>query len=105
MSGAAARTIRLRMTEAQHSAVVCRDWSEDPAMRKAWDGGPVLVFNPEDAEALADEVCSASNAEDTHAQILRAEKETECARGAAGSATALANLMLRICRTQPSDQR
>lgn len=90
--------VRLKLTDAQLSAVQCRDWSEDPIMASTWDGGAVLVFDSAHASDLASEVNSASNAEDDHAQILRKEGEFDCARGAAGSSRALCNLMLRILK-------
>jgi hypothetical protein len=90
----------VRLTEPQAGAIQCRDWSEEPHMRRQLRDGALvrmaLVFQWIDRDALADELNDASNAEDEHAQELRREGELECARHAARAARVLANLRGRV---------
>jgi len=94
--------IHLRLTDPQIGAIQCRDWSEEPAMRRQLvNGTPLggrLAFFKFERELLAAEVNDASNAEDEHATELRREGELVCARLAARSARVLANLYGRILR-------
>lgn len=93
--------IRVRLTDAQIGAVMCRDWSEEPVMRRQLfvhdllRNGCMQVL-PSELDALADEVNEASNAEDAHAIELRHEGHLDCARHAARSARVLANLRAKI---------
>ena len=59
----------IRLSSAQESALECRDWSEEPAVREAWRGSQ--LFPPEDdeqREQLWRELNDASNAEDDFAE-------------------------------------
>jgi hypothetical protein len=90
--------IRLRLTDAQRSAVECRDvfWAEEcPVMAAAWDGGNLLEFRAEFARDLYQEVADASSAESDHADILRKRGEPMW-KGIQGAADALTNLAARI---------
>lgn len=89
--------IVLRITAAQESALECRDWT-DHRMAEAWFGEGRMVFAPEDAEALASEICDASNAEDDHAIALRRDGHADCARACRGASVALGNLAARVRR-------
>lgn len=60
----------IHLTSAQASAFECRDWSDEPITRAAWDGDSRLVFDDRDADTLASEITDASNAEDEFAQDM-----------------------------------
>ena len=59
--------MKLRLSDAQVSAIECRDWSEEPVMQRAWQGS-YLVFEEADREPLWEELRDASNAEDAQAE-------------------------------------
>ena len=92
----------VQLTDPQIGAIQCRDWSEEPAMRRQIvNGTPLggrLAFFKFERDALAAEVNDASNAEDEHAQQLRRDGELECARHAARAARVLSNLYGRILK-------
>jgi len=94
--------LKVKLTEPQAGAIQCRDWSEEPIMRRLLRDGALvrmaLVFQWIDQQTLAAEVNDASNAEDEHAEQLRREGALDCARLAARSARVLANLYGKILR-------
>lgn len=85
--------IRLRLTDAQVSALECRGITDEdePAISRAWRGSAVLAFEAAEAEALARELTEAANAEDAQAEERRTDPETaKYARAACRSLTAMA---------------
>jgi len=85
---------KIRLSSAQESAMQCRDWSEEPAVREAWRGSQ--LFLPEDdeqREQLWRELNDASNAEDESAEHLDPEG-AKYARRASRSLQALASRVL-----------
>jgi hypothetical protein len=86
------RVVRVRLTEAQVSALECRDCDE--LIQAAWDGGRYLVFMTHDAEALADELNDASNGEDAYAEQDSGDMAIYAAR-AARSLSAVYGKVLR----------
>jgi len=97
--------LTVRLTDPQIGAIQCRDWSEEPVMRaQLIHDRTALHFLERDRVALAEELNTASNAEDEHAQQLRREGELECARHAARAARVLANVMLKVFRCGMHDR-
>jgi len=87
--------LRIKMTEAQASAVECRDWSEEPKMTAAWKGD-WLEFSEQDRDALASEVNDASNTEDECAIEWKRQGADDMARLCRGASLALSNLYRKI---------
>lgn len=86
--------IRLRLSPAQVSALECRDGGGlDPLTLAAWRGS-FLVFERAEAEALADELNEASNAEDAQAEFYGCR----FARRAARSFYAMTSRVLKAAR-------
>ncbi len=94
--------ITVKLSEAQRSALECRDWSEEPIMRESWDGGYRLKVDPQYADQLLYEVTEASNAEDAQEQELQGRRDYDsrtAARHAARAARAPSSLGDRIIRS------
>lgn len=87
------KMITIKLSEAQKSAVECRDWSEEPFMRAAWDGGYRIRIDPEDATHLLSEVIDAANTEDAEQQCQR---DREMAKLAGRACRALSSLADKI---------
>ena len=100
----AAATIRIRLTEAQRSALECRDLAlnpEDALLATAWERGDrrSLVFEAHDGEALFELLNEASNAEDAFAQDPRHDPDLRQFAGrAARSLASVASRVLRNAR-------
>ncbi len=60
---------KIRLSEAQISALECRVGGLDPTTIAAWDGEGLLQFSDSDREGLWNELNEASNSEDAHAAI------------------------------------
>jgi len=91
--------IRVRLSDAQLSAIECRDPrpEDDPVLSAAWDGGRYLEFEPGDAEALDAELTEAANGEDAERQ-LRGPTEGKLAGRASWSLTHLSKKVLKSAR-------
>ncbi len=89
--------MRIKLTEAQESALECRADGLDPLTAEAWNGN-ALVFRAEDANALFSELCEASNAEDAHAELLRGSGERQASTLTGRAARSLAALSGRVLR-------
>lgn len=88
--------MKLRLTDAQVSAMECRDWTEEPVVRRCWDGGAALLFDAQDREPLYAALQDASNAEDAHAEYVLGPGDCRTyARRAARSLATLAGRVLR----------
>ena len=89
-----ARSLRLRLTDAQVSALECGDWSEEPHLEAAWDRGQWLTWDHEQTEGLASDLTAGSNSEDAMAEDRGRGAEERL--GARGAARALANLAGKV---------
>lgn len=86
--------MKLKLTEAQASAMECRDWSMEPTVQECWDGDRLLTFEEHQRAELFSEINEAANAEDAQAEMRSEPPETR--RGCRGAATALTNLAFKI---------
>ena len=88
--------MKIRLSSAQESAMQCRDWSDEPAVREAWRGSQLFI--PEDdeqREQLWRELNDASNAEDDFAEDRGNDQDgRKYARRAAKSLASLASRVL-----------
>ena len=94
-----ARPIRIRLSDAQASAIECRDIIDDPASpgARAFTGSH-LVFDPQDAEALADWLLDASNSEDAAGEYPQNEPNPELRKFARRAAKSLAVLFDKVSK-------
>ena len=90
------KAIKIRLSDAQQSAMECRDWSEEPTTKNAWQGAH-LSFTTDQAETIFGDLVDASNAEDAQHQI---EKDKLAGR-AARSLAALAGKVLDKAQACP----
>jgi len=96
--------VRIRLSDAQVSALECRGLEEpqdalEALLARSWQGDAILVFDPEEAEDLAEALCDASNAEDAYAELACEPLDL---RGFARRASrSLAALMMRVARAAP----
>lgn len=90
--------LRVRMTDAQVSALECRDPDGlGPVTLAAWQGRFIhLIFDRADADALWAELNDASNAEDGQAVVEGCFR----ARRAAASLSALASKVSKAARAK-----
>ena len=79
-------TYTIKLSQSQSSALECRDWSEEPTVRRCWDGDSLLTFGAADQDNLFSEITEASNAEDDFAEE---RKGTECGKLAARACRSL----------------
>lgn len=96
-------TRRLRLTEAQTSALECRHFDlADPAeaeLLEAWDqASETLTVTDANREALFEALNEASNAEDAGSQEAEDPQERRWAARSARSLSALASRVLRAGR-------
>ena len=87
---------KIRLSSAQESAMQCRDWSDEPAVREAWRGSQLFVPEDDDQkEQLWSELNDASNAEDAFAEESTNDPDgRKYARRASRSLACLASRVL-----------
>jgi hypothetical protein len=89
---------RVKLTEAQLSALQSNEGGLEPLIDRLWHGGRTITFSSSERWALVDELTELSNSEDAHAQMLQDRGQPQDARWARGASTALANLSTKVAK-------